>query len=132
MTTTPRVTPFLIYLLPVVGWLAGLLLLRRNAIALYHTCQALALTLGVLFVPALWAVAGWGVAWIPLVGPVLTIASFSIVIAAIPTFIIVWIMGMLHALRGQTMPLPLVGAWGEAIFRRLVLRGDAIPTADAA
>lgn len=130
MTNTPRVTPFFIYLVPALGWLAGLTVLRRNVINLYHACQALALTLGVLVVPAAWAVGSWIVAWIPLVGPVTAVAGFALVMAAAPTLAIVWLIGLSNALLGKAVPLPMVGAWGEAIFRRLVVNEEVIAAAE--
>ncbi len=114
------IVSFLIYFVPVLGWLVGLFFLRRNIVAFYHACQALALTLGALLIPLLWAVAGWGIAWIPLVGPVTAIAAFALVIAGAVAVIVAWIMGLVNALRGKTVPVPIFGGWGERIFLRLV------------
>ena len=118
-THPSRGVPFLVYLIPVLGWLVGLTVLRRNVAAFYHACQALALMLGLLLVPLLWAVLGWIVAWIPLVGPVLAVASFALVIAAGMAGIVAWIVGMVNALRGYLAPIPFFGGLGERIFMRL-------------
>lgn len=114
-----RVVNFLIYFVPVIGWLLGLTLLRRNLSALYHSCQALALTLGLLLIPLVWAVSAWLLAWIPVAGPTFSIATFSLVVAAIPALVIAWVLGMVNALRGEVRQVPVFGAWGERIFRRL-------------
>lgn len=119
MVKSNRLVNFLIYLLPVVGWLIGLTVLRRSMTALYHSCQALALTLGLVFVPLIWAVVAWLLAWIPVAGPTFAIATFSLVVAAIPTLVLAWIVGMINALRDEVLPVPVFGAWGEQIFRGL-------------
>ena len=114
-----RLVNFLIYLVPVVGWLLGFTLLRRNLSALYHSCQALALTLGLVLIPLTWAVSAWLLAWIPVAGPTLSMATFSLVVAAIPALVIAWVLGMVNALRDEVRRVPVFGAWGEQIFRRL-------------
>jgi uncharacterized membrane protein len=117
--TSNRLVNFLIYLIPVVGWLIGLTLLRRNLSALYHSCQALALTLGLVLVPLIWAVSAWLLAWIPVAGPTFSIATFSLVVAAIPAVVIAWVVGMVNALRDDVKQVPVFGAWGEQLFRRI-------------
>jgi uncharacterized membrane protein len=119
MAKSNRLVNFIIYLLPVIGWFIGLTVLRRNLTALYHSCQALALTLGLVFVPLIWAVSAWLLAWIPIVGTTLAIATFSLVVAAIPALVIAWVVGMINALRDEVVPVPIFGDWGEQIFRRL-------------
>jgi uncharacterized membrane protein len=114
-----RVVNVLIYLIPIAGCLVGLTVLRRNLAALYHACQALALTLGLFLIPLSWAIFAWLVAWIPIVGPATAMASFSLVIAAIPACLIAWVMGTVHALRDEVRQVPVFGIWGERIFRRL-------------
>lgn len=127
---------FLVYFVPVLGWLVGLIFLRRNVVAFYHACQALALTLGAIFVPLVWAVAGWVVAWIPLVGPVTAIASFSLVMAAALAVVVAWFFGLSNALQAKIEPVPFFGRWGERIFLRLVRPPEGValvvePDADA-
>ena len=102
-----------------IGWIIGLTVLRRNLTALYHSCQALALTLGLVFVPLVWAVGAWLLAWIPVAGPALAIATFSLVVAAIPAIVLAWVIGMINALRDEVLPVPVFGYLGEQIFRRL-------------
>ena len=119
MVKSNRWMNFLIYFLPVIGWIIGLTVLRRNLTALYHSCQALALTLGLVFVPLVWAVGAWLLAWIPVAGPALAIATFSLVVAAIPAIVLAWVIGMINALRDEVLPVPVFGYLGEQIFRRL-------------
>lgn len=123
MAKPNRLWALLAYLLPLAGPLLVIGVQRRSAFSLYHACQALALLLGVVVVPGLWAVLGWLVAWIPLVGPVVTMASFSLVVAALMMVVVAWLSGIVKVLRGRMDPLPFFGAWGERLFKWLTPAG---------
>lgn len=114
-----RVLAFLSYLLPVVGSLLVLLINRKNALALYHACQALALFLGMVVVPVGWLIFGWLLAQIPLVGPILAAGLFALVIAAAMAATIAFVLGMINALRARFIPIPLFGGWGDSAFKQL-------------
>jgi uncharacterized membrane protein len=58
-------------------------------------------------------------AWIPVAGPTFSIATFSLVVAAIPAVVIAWVVGMVNALRDDVKQVPVFGAWGEQLFRRI-------------
>lgn len=119
MAGTIRLITFFVYLVPVLGWLAPMLFMRRQPFVFFHACQALALNLIAVMIPLGWAVLGWGITWIPLVGPVIATASFALVIAAFVAIIIAWVAGMLHALRLEAKSVPLFGAWGNRLYYRL-------------
>lgn len=119
MQNPNRVLAFLTYLLPIVGSLFVLLFGRRNALALYHACQSLALFLGVIVVPVGWAVIGWLVAQIPVAGPILAVALFALVIAAAIAVVVGWLTGLANALRARFIPIPVFGGWGDRTFARL-------------
>ena len=119
MAKSSRLVNLLVYLVPVLGWLVVLVALRRNLAALYHACQALALNLAVVVIPLGWVVVGWAVAWVPVVGPVTSIALFSLVMAAVPALVIAWLVGMVNALRDEVMPVPVFGGWGDKLFDRM-------------
>ena len=114
-----RLLAFLSYLLPFVGSVLVLLFNRRNALALYHACQALALFLGMIVVPLGWVVFGWVLSFIPLVGPILGAGLFSLVIAAAIAVVIGFIMGLINALRARFIPIPVFGGWGDNVFKQL-------------
>lgn len=114
-----RLLAFLSYLLPFVGSVLVLLFNRRNALALYHACQALALFLGMIVVPLGWVVFGWLLSFIPLVGPILGAGLFSLVIAAAIAVVIGFIMGLINALRARFIPIPVFGGWGDNVFKQL-------------
>lgn len=119
VTKSNRLVNLLVYLLPVVGWLFVLVAMRRNLVARYHACQALVLNLALVLIPAGWAVIGWLVAWIPLIGPVTSVALFSLVIAAVPALVIAWLLGMVNALRDEVVPVPIFGSYGDKLFDRM-------------
>lgn len=110
-----RLVAFLSYLLGLIGWLYVLAFLRRDVFARYHAKQSLGITILAVGMPAIWIAAAWGASWIPLAGPVVAAASFSLVIATYALVVICWIVGMVHALRAKVKPVPVVGRWAERI-----------------
>ena len=81
------------------------LILRNNSFSLYHAKQSLVLwILGIvsLYVGSLLMVFCVGVA---------IIAATSVLL------IVLNIVGLIHAIKGEQKPLPLVGEWAEAWFR---------------
>ncbi|HQY94763.1 hypothetical protein [Caldilinea sp.] len=57
--------------------------------------------------------------FLPLGGPLLLMAGFSIVIAAAIALVVAWLVGLTNALRAQLRPVPIYGGWGERLFTRL-------------
>jgi uncharacterized membrane protein len=110
MITSERIAAFLSYLLLPVGWLYVFLFGRRSALAVFHCRQAIMLVAFVVIASAVWAGVTWLLAWIPL-GAVVGIAFFSLVMAAWAFGVIAWLIGMVNALRGQMVALPIVGGW---------------------
>ena len=106
---------FLAYLVPVLGWLYGLFFERRDEFVLYHAKQAMMLTVAAVAAPVAWAVAAWILAWVPLVGSVLAASLFALVMLAYLSLAVIWIVGMINALRAKAKPLPVVGRWAERI-----------------
>ena len=119
MQNPNRALAFLTYLLPFIGSLLVFLLNRKNALALYHACQALALFGGLILVPVSWLVLGWLLAQIPMAGPILTISLFTLVLAAAAVIVVGWLMGLSNALRAKFAPIPVFGGWGDKTFERL-------------
>jgi uncharacterized membrane protein len=113
MKNANRPLAFLTYLIPVIVPLYVIFAQRKEVFARYHAYQSLALCAGALLVPAVWAIAAWAIAWIPLVGVLLSAASFALVIGAYLVIIVGWFYGMASALQALVRPVPLFGGWGE-------------------
>jgi uncharacterized membrane protein len=107
MDSSSRIFAAIAYI-PVIGWLVGLLLQRRNAFVMFHVRQSIGLFLFLIVVAVGWAVITWLVAWIPfafLIGA----ALFALVIAAFVFGAITWVAGIVNALRGRMSLLPVFG-----------------------
>lgn len=107
------------YLVPYVGSLVVILTNRKNLFALYHACQALAIFLIALLTPVVWVLFALAVTWIPMAGPVLSAASFALVIAAFIVLVIAWIVGLVNSVRERLEPVPIFGDWGNRLFKWL-------------
>jgi uncharacterized membrane protein len=110
-----RLAAFLSYLLGVPGCLYALIVRRQDSLARYHAKQSLGITLVAVAVPIVWVIVAWIVAWIPLVGPSVAAASFSLVIATYVLLIVCWIVGMIYALQAKVQPVPVVGRWAAQL-----------------
>lgn len=114
MNASRRIPAFLAYLLLPIGWLYVLIFHRRNPWAVFHCKQSIAIVAWLLAITAGWAVVGWLLAWIPYAF-VLSVALFTLVIAAYVFGVVIWIVGMVSALQGRARPLPVVGRWGQRL-----------------
>jgi uncharacterized membrane protein len=110
-----RILAVLAYLLSIMGWLYVFLFQRKEKLAVYHARQSMMLTIVAIGGPVVWAGAAWIVSWIPLVGPLLAAASFSIVILTYVALASSWVVGMIYALQAKMKPIPIVGKWAERI-----------------
>ena len=120
MTQKPnRFLAILAYVIPIVGPALALILDRKNVFALYHACQGLMVTMLAVFLPVLWLVASWAIAWVPMAGPTLGAASFTIVVAAVVLAFILAVAGVINVVGEKMTPLFLVGRRGERLFVRL-------------
>lgn len=115
MNKPKRTFAFLAYLLSILGWLYVLLFRRKDKLAVYHARQSLGLTILAVGGPLVWAGAAWVLSWIPLVGPVLAAALFSLIILTYIVLIVAWIVGMVYALQAKVKPVPVVGGWAERL-----------------
>lgn len=115
-----RVLAFLSYLLPFVGSIVAIVADRKNAFALYHACQALAMFLAAVLLPIAWLVVAWLAAWVPLAGATFSAASFALVMVGYVAVALLWVSGLVNALRSEQLrQLFIVGKWGEKLFARL-------------
>lgn len=113
MKDANRILAFLAYLIPVIVPFYIVFARSQDIFARYHAFQSLALCGAALIVPAVWAIAAWIMVWIPLVGALLSAASFALVIGAYLVIVVGWLYGMTSALQALVRPVPLFGGWGE-------------------
>ena len=73
---------------------------KKNEYAKFHLRQALLLVII--------GVVGWIVFWIPVIDWLLAVA-----------LLILWIMGLVHAINGQETPLPIIGKLTQDWFKGL-------------
>ncbi|MFN8489670.1 MAG: hypothetical protein U0350_18950 [Caldilineaceae bacterium] len=118
-----RTLAFIAYLLPIVGPLLVFLFNRRNLFSLYHACQSLTITLGLVIMPFGWLVLSWLLIWVPLIGSVLAASLFTLVMAAYLALIIGWVLGFINSLRAKQAAIPVFGGWGERLFMRMATPG---------
>jgi uncharacterized membrane protein len=81
------------------------LILRNNSFSLYHAKQSV--VLWILGVVSLY------------VGSLLMVfcVGFLIIVAALVFLTVLDIVGLIHAIKGEQKPLPLVGEWAEMWFK---------------
>lgn len=128
MENPNRLLAFFSYLIPIIGSIVVFLFDRKNLFALYHASQAFTMAVFALLLPAAWLIASWALGWVPLAGPTLGAATFSIVMAGYATLVVLWVIGMVNALRSRATPLFLIGRWGERLFVRLYPEPDVKST----
>jgi uncharacterized membrane protein len=115
MPNSSRLSAFLAYLLLPIGWLYVFLAHRDDRLAVYHARQSIMLVAAAVIAPVVWAVAGWLLAIIPLVGPPLSVSLFALVIAVYAVLVFNWVLGMVYAWQSKIKPLPLTGRWAERL-----------------
>ncbi len=108
-----QVSALISYIVPLVGSVLVLRYRRTNRFAAYHAGQAFALWAVAFIAPVAWLVVSWLMAWVPLVGPVLAAATFSLVIAVYVVLIVAWVIGIVYVTESIYRPLPVFGRWGE-------------------
>jgi uncharacterized membrane protein len=113
MEASTRIPALLAYV-PVIGWIYVLFFQQNNDLARFHMRQSIGLVLFLAAVLGGWAVLTWLLSWAPfgfLVGTIL----FTLVIAAIAFAVVALIMGMIYALRGRMVLLPIFGQMANRI-----------------
>jgi uncharacterized membrane protein len=114
MTKNARIPAALVYLLPIIGWLYVGFFHRKNDLAIFHLRQSIGLCLFLVGVLIAWAVVATLIAFIPYMA-VLSIALFTLVIAAYMVGFVVWLMGITHALNHRLIPLPFFGQYASRL-----------------
>jgi uncharacterized membrane protein len=107
------------YLIPVLGPLYLLVQKRDSRFARVHAQQMLALVVSLVVLLAGWVVVSWVVAWIPLAGPLVAAMLSALAITGLMMGAVLWLIGLLEALRGSETALPVI--WN--VSRRLFASG---------
>jgi len=106
----------LCYLIPVVGPIVMLTLSRDSRVARSHGQQVLAMEVSLVGLFAVWGMVAWLLAWIPTIGPMTAAMLFAVVIAGIFGLAVLWAVGLVQALRGKEIHLPIVSNVSHRIF----------------
>lgn len=109
-----RMFAVLAYVLPIAGAIIGLLVDGANPLTRAHARQSLAAILTLALAFFVWAIGGYVLSLIPIAGPIVAIALFSLVIAMAIFLAANWLISLVMALRGEERTIPFAN--------RLVLR----------
>lgn len=110
-----RIPALLAYLLLAIGWVYVLVFRKHDELAVYHTRQSIMLIIAAVGAFVIWAVLGWIVMAIPLIGPIVTASTFSLIVALYMGLAISWVVGIVYTLQAKTKPIPFVGRWAEQL-----------------
>jgi uncharacterized membrane protein len=113
-SASARIPAFIAYFLPILGWIYVGLFQRQNRLAVFHLKQAISLVLFLIAAFAGWAIIGFLIALIPF-GALLSVILFAFVMMALFAGAVLWVIGMVNALRGRMDNLPLVGGWARRL-----------------
>lgn len=115
MTSTNKIFAFLSYLLLIPGWLFVIIFRRKHPSELRHARQSMVITFMPLIGLVLWFLLTWIAFVIPTFGPLFAWFFFAVLIAVGIFLVVIWIIGMIRALRGNEKPLAVVGDWAARL-----------------
>ena len=113
MESSKRFSAFIAYL-PVIGWIYVLLLKRQDPLSMFHVRQSIGLFVFLAASFAAWVIVTWALGLMPF-GFMIGIALFTMVITAFIFGIVAWVTGIIHALQGRMVILPLFGKMANSI-----------------
>lgn len=106
----------LAYILPVIGGLAGLALDGGNRLTRVHARQSIATVIALIVTFFVWAAVGYALSLIPIAGPIVAIALFSLVIAMAAFLAANWVVGFVTAMRGEERTIPIASRVARRLF----------------
>ena len=115
-TSISRVYAVLAYVLPVVGGIIGLLVDGGNSLTRAHARQSIGAVLTLILAFFAWAAGGYVISLIPIAGPILAIALFSLVIAMALFLAANWLISLTMALRGAERTIPIANRVVARLF----------------
>ena len=113
MSTSQRISAAVGYI-PVFGWIYAFLVERNDKYVMFHLKQAISLVLTLAGLFALWFVVAWILFAIPY-ADIFAMALFTIPLAALILGVILWVLAMINALRGEVKEIPIFGSFGKRI-----------------
>ncbi|MCY4146105.1 MAG: hypothetical protein OXE95_04245 [Chloroflexi bacterium] len=111
-----RLLAALAYALPLLGGLLGLAIDRDNSLTRLHATQSLGALLTLALSLVVWAAAGFALALVPVIGPIVSISLFSLVIALAIFLAANWVISLWFALRGEERTIPLANRLALRLF----------------
>lgn len=111
-----RALAVLAYALPLLGGALGLAIDRGNSLTRMHATQSIGALLTLALSLVAWAVAGFALALVPVIGPIVSISLFSLVIAMAIFLAVNWIINLWFALRGEERTIPLANRVTLRVF----------------
>ena len=95
---------FLGILLTVIGYVIVYFTRRKDKYAMYYAKQGL-----VIFIAwIIFAVAGWMLKWIPVMGGIIEGVLTAIIL-------VLWVIGIIYSLSGKEKEIPIIGAFAKKI-----------------
>lgn len=111
-----RMFAVLAYVAPVIGGLLGLALDGDNPLTRVHARQSISTVLALIITFFVWAAVGYLLSLIPIAGPIVAIALFSLVIAMAAFLAANWVVSFLMALRGEERTIPFANRVALRLF----------------
>lgn len=111
-----RIFAVLAYVIPVLGGIIGLAVDGRNPLTRNHARQSIATVLALILSFLLWALVGYLIGLIPIMGPIVSISLFSLVVAMLIFLAINWLISLLMALRGRERTIPFANKLVGRLF----------------
>ena len=106
----------LAYILPVIGGLLGLALDGGNPLTRVHARQSISTVIALIITFFVWAAVGYVLSLIPIAGPIVAIALFSLVIAMAAFLAANWLFSFVMALRGEERTIPFANRVALRVF----------------
>lgn len=122
-TDEGRMFAALAYVLPFVGGIIGLIADGGNPLTRLHARQSISAVIALIITFFVWAAVGYVLSLIPIAGPIVAIALFSLVIAMAAFLTANWIYSFVMALRGEERTIP----FANRVAMRLFGDGSAEP-----
>ena len=106
----------LAYILLVIGGLLGLALDGGNPLTRVHARQSISTVIALIITFFVWAAVGYVLSLIPIAGPIVAIALFSLVIAMAAFLTANWLFSFVVALRGEERTIPFANRVALRVF----------------
>ena len=106
----------LAYILPVIGGLLGLALDGGNPLTRVHARQSISTVIALIITFFVWAAVGYVLSLVPIAGPIVAIALFSLVIAMAAFLAANWLFSFVMALRGEERTIPFANRVALRVF----------------